>query len=485
MAKYDYNIDELFGESARRYQSTAPEGMWDALDADLDRSSPRKPAVWGRIAAGVAIVLSAFGTGYYFGNQSETAKELAEGQMNSVEDRGNSTNGGVHSDEVPDDSGEAGVNSPAASKNALGESQNNLVKNQVNSGEARENSPAAIEKWLAQSNAASNSGNGSAGAFTGVRASIEGDHSNEVLINPEWNNEASKTLAVESVDLPIVSDSDKEESPVLLERADVTSSEPAITDQLGPIKCKGCSPWSIGIEGAPVIAFREAFTDDPKPTVGNTAIASRSPEASADEPIWGWSGGIEIAYQGNPRWKFASGINYHQMGQEADVNFSLPDPSPASSRQTLIGSSSAGSINTSLPNTESLSTGTAYESLDGEVVRSSVAQRFSYLEVPVTVTYLMGDGNLSVGIEGGIAGNFLTDNLVMPTQGQDVVIGSTEDARNFIWSAVGGVQLGYQLNANMSIAAGPQVRYGLQSATDNTYFRPYSVGFAAGLSYRL
>jgi len=464
MANYDYNIDELFGESARQYTSKAPEGMWDALDAGLDRSSRRKTAFRMRIAASVAIVVSAFGTGYYFGNHSEAPGALAENYGNSAEGRGSSGEDGVNSTEGRGSSGEAGVG---------------LAKGQDNSDGVRDNSPTASNILLAKGQV------NSPAASQYEESVVSGTKSNEVRLQPEWNNDASKVLAANSVVLPTDLDEIGEESPILLERVQVARLEPAIPDQLGPIKCKGCSPWSIAVEGAPVIAFREVRDASPSPIPGNTPATASNAESTTDAPLWGWSGGIEIAYQNNPRWQFASGINYHQMGQQADASFRYSGPVATSSTPTLIVSSTAGEIATTLTDAGSLSESTSFETVDGEVIKSPVDQQFNYLEVPLTATYLIGNGKFKVGIEGGVAGNFLTNNQVYSASNNDVVIGTTEGARDFIWSAVGGVELAYQLSSNVSLTAGPQVRYGLQSAIDNTYFKPYSVGLAAGVSYRL
>lgn len=540
MANYDYNIDELFGESARQYKSDAPDGMWDALDADLDRRNRRKAIFWMRIAAGVAIVITAFGAGYYLGNSPKEQVNPGIAQVDSAHDQ-------TRSDKVEVSSGNAGVGYAEGQVNgssdeidgSSSDAKGGLVSSQENSGKAGEEERARIgsgdsrkagEKGYSTETREQLASNQAGGRDTdgnsietgealkqnmaSVNSSKAGENEQIVIASGGFSEvgkelqhsiasvnsgEAREHSAVPSTndDQPQFAESltaipedhseenQDEQSNILLvadpEKVQIISGPP-----MEPIKCKGCSPWTIAVEGAPVIAFREATGSPTDPQPGNnTGTQSLTESLGTDAPRWGWAGGVKVAYQGHPKWQFKTGMNFHQMGQEADAAFRMSDPNPTSSVNTLIGTTSAGTVATSLSSSESIGSYESISTTDGEVLKAPVDQQFSYLEVPLTATYLIGNGKLKMGLEGGLAGNFLLQNQVSSWPEGDVVIGSTEGARDFLWSAVGGVQLAAQLNSNMSLTVGPQVRYGLQSVSNDAYFKPYSLGLSAGLAYRL
>ncbi len=434
MAKYEYKIDELFGESARGFQPESPPArLWDTLERELDRSSRRKALFRMCIAAGVVLLAGVFGGGYYMGIRPTA---------------GNGTTGQEH---APGQKPGSGVVS------GLGQERENRAQEEDDPVPVEDNStlpPEELQQPLA----------------------VALSEPSDVLTQPEWTGDAVEVFSDRGSTLLETAGQQVGEENIIEVRSIDLPKEEVITGSPGePIKCRGCSPWTVGIKAAPVMAYREVGALDPIPPSG---FASTSTMMDTDMPIWGWSAGIWIACQSHYRWQFSSGVRYHQMGQVANAVIT---------GTTFIGSSvySPGSVETSIGSVELLTGAVPYGAADRQMYESLVEQRFHYLEVPLTATYLIGNGAVKLGFEAGIAGNFLISNKVYARSGEEWLIGRTADIRGFLFSAIGGMDLQVRIGPDLVFTAGPNLRYALQSASETTYFKPYSIGLAAGLGYRL
>lgn len=123
---------------------------------------------------------------------------------------------------------------------------------------------------------------------------------------------------------------------------------------------------------------------------------------------------------------------------------------------------------------------------------NSLRQSFGYIEVPVTVRYMIADRLPGVQLKMGVAANFLYENNVyLVSQQSESPVGQTLGVRDLGFSGIGGLALTLPVSHRMRVFVEPTFRYFftpvMGSGADGIAgftARPYTFSVNSGLSYR-
>ena len=495
MDPFDHNIDRLFKEGATDFEAAPPSTGWDGLAAGLDRRQKRKKFFWLQMAAAFTLLITAFGGGYYLGQQPENTHlnipilpvTPVETQSNIQSNNPSITSEPESSASDPVDSGIKPRNAESprgdqASKNQSRIEPNNTAETPSSASTAHNQNRDVVHEAAAitasstpaestETNQAHSSEMGS--ASTESIASIDADQSNTdaIALNTD-RNEAPSTEQ---------EDPSKENTTPFMQESEtataISNYDYSVPDEI----LVKPAPWSIGLTAGPASSFR--VTEDVFYQPGNPN-GSFNYSTEEDRPLQSWAANLGAHYQINRHWIFSSGIGYVRFGQEAGSQFAYSTPNPATGN-VVSGQSSAGTIEVTDEGANALIE-EASISTSGSFGQISTNQYFDFIEVPLTATYLVGRGPFQVGIEAGIAGNFQFGNTVIFAEGNtETTVGTTSNTESFLFTALGGLRLNYHLKSPIAFSITPQIRYGLESLSQTANFTPYSIGVQAGMSYRL
>lgn len=214
-----------------------------------------------------------------------------------------------------------------------------------------------------------------------------------------------------------------------------------------------------------------------------------------------YSTGVTVGYKISDRLTIQSGIGMASIGQTiSDVNvyaglsdFYAVKSSYLYSVETASGTILAG--NTDLYLTDSrdrvgtLVQGNLADPSKYELTQigSDIQQVFRYLEMPVVLRYKVIDRKLGLNLSGGLAYGLLVDNAAYTGEGSDLVrVGHTEGISMHNISSQLGLGMEYDLSRKITFNLEPVFRYYMTPLSDisGSLYKPYSVGFWSGFSFK-
>ncbi len=214
-----------------------------------------------------------------------------------------------------------------------------------------------------------------------------------------------------------------------------------------------------------------------------------------------YSTGLTVGYRISDRLTIQSGIGMASIGQTiSDVNvyaglsdFYAVKSSYLYSVETASGTILAG--NTDLYLTDSrdrvgtLVQGNMADPSKYELtqVGSDIQQVFRYLEMPVVLRYKVIDRRLGLNLSGGVAYGLLVDNMAYTGEGSDLIrVGYTEGVSMHNISSQLGLGMEYSLSRKITLNLEPVFRYYMTPISDisGSLYKPYSVGFWSGFSFK-
>ena len=214
-----------------------------------------------------------------------------------------------------------------------------------------------------------------------------------------------------------------------------------------------------------------------------------------------YSTGVTVGYKISDRLTIQSGIGMASIGQTiSDVNvyaglsdFYAVKSSYLYSVETASGTILAG--NTDLYLTDSrdrvgtLVQGNMADPSKYELtqVGSEIQQVFRYLEMPVVLRYKVIDRKLGLNLSGGVAYGLLVDNAAYTGEGSGLIrVGHTEGINLHNISSQLGLGMEYDLSRKITFNLEPVFRYYMTPLSDisGSLYKPYSVGFWSGFSFK-
>ncbi|MGY6649470.1 outer membrane beta-barrel protein [Wenyingzhuangia sp. IMCC45574] len=199
--------------------------------------------------------------------------------------------------------------------------------------------------------------------------------------------------------------------------------------------------------------------------------------------------GINIAYQASKKLKIKTGAHRITMAQNTQTQELGFHFSRISAYQNTV--KKPVEINTSTPRTTKLvfsdvaSTENSFTSLSRTNQNKEIAQQFSYLEIPIEVSYeFLKSKNLSFHLNGGFSTLFLTENNLTSTNTFFTEShGGVTNLNNLNFSINLGTDIEYHLSKKWFINLQPNVKFQTQTFNRNNN-RPYLLGLSSGINYK-
>lgn len=473
------NIDQYFKDRIGHYEQEPKDALWERIAAELEPQKKKVIFVTAlRIVAGMAVLIT-LGLGYYFlsGRQNHTGSDVVTAdQINAATD--------VDRQHNPMKDQDSGDNSKISSR---------LTANYDRDNKAGTTEPPA----------GSESVTGNRLKDQILRSSDDSYKENEKYITgilPAMTHKKGRVFL------------SKENAPGLvivhLSAPPVLSSDAYLTMQLFDENTEGDHTkrrhWALNGEFAPLYSFRTVSSD-------HQASTDVQKLNNAEEGWLAYAGGVRLSYAAGSRWSVQSGLYYSRYGQEKnDIThntyfYSNKITGEISSSDIYTVTNSTGVIafdqNTdSYANTQPEMIITDLNSINSidvkEVIASqafeeddmTISQTFDYLEIPLSVNYMIINRKLGFHVSGGIVTHILVDNSVIIRQnGETTHTGKTNEITKVNYLCSVGIGLQYPVLTDLAFSVEPRFRYSLNSINKTTGINvhPYSFGIFAGIIYTL
>ena len=238
--------------------------------------------------------------------------------------------------------------------------------------------------------------------------------------------------------------------------------------------------WSIAPNVAPV--YFSSLGD-------GSAIGSQFNTNSTSNTI-NMSYGVKGSYAIGKRLKVKAGVNRVNLNNITNDIIALSDQSiiaRASSNSSLsnINLNNPGNGTLMVMSKSSLSDQSVPESIK-TLPTGDLEQRFGFIEVPIELEYRLVDKKIGVNVIGGMSTLFLNNNEVFANvDGENTLIGSSNNLNNTSFSANFGIGLDYGLTDKMNINLEPMFKYQINTFRNTSGdFQPFFIGVYTGLSFK-
>jgi hypothetical protein len=478
MTDLNNHMDKIFREKLGNFSKDPPGEIWDAIRSETDKRRTRKliMVAW-RVAAGIAIIITA-GYSYYYFNRTNK-QQLTENKI---------------------DQQETIIKPEAADKKTLTErpsvakekSDENILVKSKKEYVAKKTQSVSTEK------------------FAGITEEEKHEGKNKVereKLSKRGEFQGSSDRNIYFSDLPYVLIPftykpdiipDRKRSSINLLKGLNTSSE------LAEDKKADKDIWSISAHVSPTYNYRTLSQGDP----GSMASINKAESGKVS-----YAGGLQLGLKATERLSIFAGLMYSKMGFEIknvqfyqaeirqskgygdfDANdqaknitnlYSLSNStgyiSSAGSQNNLFASNNTGNqyvgpaSQTSMSNTPGVLSGS-----------DKFDQYFQFIELPFMLRYKLLDRKLRMNLLGGLSTNVLVGNRVIQVTGKNkTTIGETQGIRTINYSGNLGFGFDYDLGKNFLFTLEPQFKYYLNNFNENISLssHPYSIGMFTGLRY--
>lgn len=195
--------------------------------------------------------------------------------------------------------------------------------------------------------------------------------------------------------------------------------------------------------------------------------------------------GIAGSYVVNQKLSVRTGINNISLSYNTnDIIFSSKIRGAENNIPTIARNENAVNMvfSSKLNNVETLSGDLENVIIDNNV--GALQQNFSYIEVPLELSYKLLDKKFGIEVIGGMSTLFLNqNNISLVANGVEMEIGKANNLNNIHFSS--NVGLGFRYNFWNSFNANfqPMFKYQINTFSENSgNFRPYFIGLYTGIS---
>ena len=116
----------------------------------------------------------------------------------------------------------------------------------------------------------------------------------------------------------------------------------------------------------------------------------------------------------------------------------------------------------------------------------SLRQDFSYIEIPLELSYKLVDKKFGVAVIGGMSTLFLNNNSIsLVTDGMEMEIGKARNLNDIHFSSNVGLGFKYTFWKSFNANFQPMFKYQINPFSENAgNFKPYFIGLYSGISYQ-
>ncbi|MEZ5195960.1 MAG: outer membrane beta-barrel protein [Bacteroidales bacterium] len=463
------HIDQLFKNGLKGVGEKPPVYAWDRLNRDLDKAYTNKPLVYFRWIAAVALILIAFGSGYYIATlnvnknlQSETIN-IPSSEIQSPESALSNSTDAIDSNDLLNDI-EAPVSSLVMNKPEIknSEIQNNFIQTDTEPNQnLLESSNTEFSQRVTRLEKISwNSMN-----------MVEFDN---VLLN-------DKMVIGQNTRIDIAKNGTGKFN------TGINPINPLNEYQYDdPDKKKSNQAWAVGAQFAPVISYRDI--SNTYGSQNNGSPDEKSDLNNMEESLLSYAGGVEINFNLNKRWSIQSGAYYSRIGQ---VNSDALNFKQENNDYLLF------SINTSTGNIN-----IAFEKVPDDVRKITppkdtleainigdvkIVQNFDLFEIPLMLKYKFLHKKLSISFAGGLSPAYLLDNTTyLEVDNAKYDIGSSSNLNSVIINSSFSLGFDVALSKKFSFNMEPTFKYSLNPLNNDSQFdyHPYYFSWFTGVKYK-
>lgn len=537
--KMNKNIDRLFQEKLKDFESSPPQNAWENIEKNLktDKVKPLFP-LWFRItsAASILILITLGGVNYFkntpskmidnniitnsdeIDNSKINEELLKKDLLNSTQQEGNiivKTDTESKDDliiEIKEGSNSEELKQPFI-KNSI---ENNIKKRKVSDKNAKENT--VIESNIVVASSNNNLKKETRSKLTPKEVDQEEQTSKSlnkniaesrvsenskkdngfVVENTKENKELSREkttfktgkVALESRSTEqdklngsklqnLKTDINKTENYIAISQEEnvVKEVEDVLIKNLDEEEKeeKNIKRWSVTSITAPV--FYNSFTANTSPLDSQFEISPKQGSKTV-------SYGIKIGYALNKKLSLQTGVNLVNVGYEIRDVFISPSQE-AIQRLTNIDYNN-NTVILSINATNFLS-GVQLETISSVPVKGVLNQNFGYLEIPLELKYKLNNNEkIGINLVGGFSTLFLNKNEVsVETSEFSSNIGKANNLNNINFSGNLGIDVDYKINKNLYLNVAPMLKIHTSTFSKNAdNFKPYIIGVYTGLNYK-
>lgn len=458
MPDRNLNIDKLFKDYLKNYQTQAPEGAWERIQADLKKERRVAPIWLWRAAAALILLIMTFAAGYFLSQYQRDNTKLPIAEKHTP----------------------ASIETPAA-KTEVRKVEKTYPVEQVTST-SEEKDKKQVDTHVKQP------------AVT-TKEDVKSDLIPETIL-PE-----------EDVALDLLPALDGKVSDELIEDMAETIKEPLYgekeifdrieydahyvrdlldqeeyTDVLAQKEKKSSSGnWGIGPRLAPVYSYR---------LLGSNASgeSDKSYFNDVENSIMNFGAAISLSYSFNNKWSLKTGMYVSRIGQENKQVLAIVDEGRSGMFKL---STSSGAVFINPKKFESVMIQQQVSSKDtvsgGYLVNGSFIQNLDYFEVPIVMQYKVVDQRFAVNILGGLSPGILVNNRSYFESGKDKLqTGIVENVAPAVLNSLIGVGFDYAISKNVYLNMEPSFRYSISSISAGNDLRnhPYSISWLTGITYK-
>lgn len=213
--------------------------------------------------------------------------------------------------------------------------------------------------------------------------------------------------------------------------------------------------FQLGVHFSPEIAHRTVF--------GFNEGSYYSVRHQQDQPRFGYTTGVTVAYSANSWLELETGFFYSLKG------FLTPDQHYVGLRRGFMG----GPVG------------------HGDIVSMDHVDydfRFHYLEIPLRANGLFGKGKWKLLTSLSVTGGYLVEQQIrndFPNDWPDRQSIGTDNYQRFLLSAEAAAGIHYGMNDHFALRMAPTLRFGLNDISKHTFeFSPWNAGVQVSCYYR-
>ena len=478
------NIDRLYQEKFKDFESTPKEKVWKNIAASLDKKEKNRPLIiplWFKIG-GVAAVLAIILASLLFTNTQNPVSNETPIVQEENENKKDATTNSSHTNAESDiaEEGKKGVKAndyDSEDESFAGNSKNTQIANsstdksdqEQKSLKNKEEKSGENETRIASSFAEN---------ITGIKEREKSKDFNEALI-PGVSRDASGLIAInknenqdsiaENLDKSIT---EQEKAMVDLQKKELKDKEDSEEEKPEESKIR---KFRIGTFAAPVY-----YTNLGSGNEISTQFNSNSSSSQVNLAY-----GVNIAYVISEKLKIRTGISKLNMSYSIkDVAFSptaiaeqIENISPNEDNVIIRNNSPTEAFALPTNNGDNNSLSTAI------FTPGEINQQFGFIEVPLEIEYTLIDSKFALNLIGGASSLFLDENSIDLISGNTTTnLGKASNINNTSFSTNVGLGIHYRLTDKFSLNLEPIFKYQLNTFNNVENVNPLNIGVYSGLS---